>query len=627
MNKRYRIICLLLAIAFIGVLLISVIFSFASAQDALEGSRGETVYIETDAEGNVKSIVSSVYISNPDGEATITDYAALTGVKNISGTEAPVIDGDKLTFETGGEDVCYQGTAQGPLPFDVEIAYYLNSQRLTPEEIAGRSGRIRIEVKTKNNLKRAVEVEGESMELYTPFSVICMMSLGERFTSINARGAKVSAQAGQFTVLAVLLPGLRESLDMQEGDRVKDSFTLEADVKNFALSGLTFIGMTGIVDENDLSGVDDIGELVGALDEIGEASVKLYKGARSLKKGMEGYEEGLSQYFAGVTEVAGGTKEAADGTDKVYEGSKELAGGAGELADALDTIAGELDGAKEELDKATDPNAPVDQATVDLIEAAVNEAVRDNADVIRAGVRQSVLDALEDAPMTQQQKEAVADAVASGMELDDFEITIDEATAKAIRNSILSAREAQDLLAQLDELVAGLNQLADGAGQLAAGADQLSDAIKKLAKALRALADGLAALDENGLTLGEGAVTITKGLASLTKGLKALSEEGLSKIVAETSKVDASLSRKDALLELSEEYTSFSGTRPSAGGSIQFMLTTQSIEEPLPIYVPATDSQLAGADVEEQPMETGFFQRIADWFSALFESIGGWFRP
>ena len=34
----------------------------------------------------------------------------------------------------------------------------------------------------------------------------------------------------------------------------------------------TFIGMTGIVDENDLSGIDDVEGLLTALDEVNEAS-------------------------------------------------------------------------------------------------------------------------------------------------------------------------------------------------------------------------------------------------------------------------------------------------------------------------------------------------------------------
>lgn len=627
MKKQFRLICLLLAIAFIGVMLISVIFSFASAEGAETGSRGETVYIETDPSGNVQSIVSSVYISNPAGADTITDYSTLRDIKNVSGSESPVIEGEKVTFSTEGEDVCYQGTGVGELPFSVEISYFLNSRKMTPEEIAGKSGRIRIEVKTKNNLKRTVDVDGEPMELYVPFSVICMMTLGDRFTAIEAQGAKVSAQAGQFTVLSVLLPGLKESLDIEEGEEVKDSFVLEADVKNFELADSMFIGMTGIVDENDLSGINDIGELISALDEIGEASGKLYKGARSLTSGAKTFEEGLAEYLDGVTQAADGAVEATNGADEIHKASKDIAAGAAQIADAIDELAGQLDEAKKKLDQIADPNAPVDDATIAVIEDAINKALKDNAESIRAAVKQSVLDSLKDAPMTPEQKEAVAEAVASGLKLDEIKVTIDQKTAQAIRDSIVSTKEVQDMLKQLDALVAGIDQLADGANQLDSGAGQLAVAIGKFAKGLRTLADGLVTLSENGVTLQEGVAAIVKGLNSLTKGLKSLSEDGLSKIVEETSKVDTALSRKDALMELSDGYTSFSCTTPNENGSVQFLLTVEGITEPLPLTDPATPSNAGqSGETDTQEESTGLFQSIGEWFRGVWDTVVGWFQ-
>ena len=60
MKKSFRIICLVLAIAFAASMLISIVCSIALA-DGMD-TRGETVYVETDAEGNVLSMISSVYI-------------------------------------------------------------------------------------------------------------------------------------------------------------------------------------------------------------------------------------------------------------------------------------------------------------------------------------------------------------------------------------------------------------------------------------------------------------------------------------------------------------------------------------------------------------------------------------
>ena len=61
MKKSFRIICLVLAIAFAASMLISIVCSIALA-DGMD-TRGETVYVETDAEGNVI------------GAWVVTDYA------------------------------------------------------------------------------------------------------------------------------------------------------------------------------------------------------------------------------------------------------------------------------------------------------------------------------------------------------------------------------------------------------------------------------------------------------------------------------------------------------------------------------------------------------------------------
>ena len=61
MNRKLRILCLTLALAFILVFLVSVAVSFARAEGAPStGARGETVYADADANGNPLSMISSV---------------------------------------------------------------------------------------------------------------------------------------------------------------------------------------------------------------------------------------------------------------------------------------------------------------------------------------------------------------------------------------------------------------------------------------------------------------------------------------------------------------------------------------------------------------------------------------
>jgi len=231
MKKSFRIICLVLAIAFAASILISIVCSIALA-DGMD-TRGETVYVETDAEGNVLSMISSVYITNMSGADTVTDDTTLTNIKNVLGSEAPAIDGTKATFKAEGEDVCYQGEASGELPFTLTLSYYLNGVKMSPKEIAGKSGRVRIEVECKSTLKRPVTVDGVEKELNVPFSVIGMMTLDEGCTGL-ASDAKISSQAGVTTIMAVMLPGLAGCIFLPGDQPLLRKESLEAMVLDFS---------------------------------------------------------------------------------------------------------------------------------------------------------------------------------------------------------------------------------------------------------------------------------------------------------------------------------------------------------------------------------------------------------
>lgn len=623
MQRKIRLICLIIAIAFVAVFVFSIAVSVAGAEGLGEaGARGETVYIEADANGNPRSMVSSVYISNPDQAESVTDHTTLTQVKNITGSEPPVIEGTALTFAANGEDVCYQGTATGELPFSVNVSYYLNGSLITPEEIAGKSGKIRIEVKTENKLPRKTLVDGREMTLYVPFSIICMLSLDESFTSIEASGAKISAQAGQVTIMSVLLPGLAESLGAQDNDQIKDSFTIEAQVENFGLGSMMFIGMTGIIDENDLSGIEDIEGLVEALSDISEASTALYRGAKGLRDGLSSVTDGFALYAEGIGTAADGADQAADGAGQLEGGMATLSGGLQTYAASIDDIADVVRDARNALNAAADPNAPIDQAIKQLVLDAVNTALRENAASIEANLR-TQLDA-QLAPFIPDAgaRAAAIDSIIAGLNLSGITVDVSDETIRAICNAVFATDAARELITLANELADVVDALASGAAELAGGAKTLTSAMGELAGGLQTLASGLDELDANGETMHSALVSLTRGSRSLTTGLKKLSEEGLQAIVDETDEIGVSLSRKDALLALAEGYTSFTGTEPRAGDTVQFMLTTDEIEPELPIV---TDPETTPAPETSTGTEEGFFARVGEWFTGVFDAIRSWF--
>ncbi len=627
MKKSFRIICFIMALAFAASVLVSIVCSVALADEM--DTRGETVYVETDAEGNVLSMISSVYITNLSGAETVTDSTTLTNIKNVLGNESPTVDGTNVTFKAEGEDVCYQGEASGELPFTISLKYYLDGVQMKPDEIAGKSGRVRIEVKCQSTLKKTVETDGEQKEMNVPFSVIGMMTLDESCTGL-ASDAKISSQAGTTTIMAVMLPGLAESLEIENTDRIKESFYVEMNTESFELGKCTFIGMTGIIDENDLSGIDDIETLLTAIDEINSASTALYKGAKRLRNGANTLNDGINEYISGVTTASDGMSQIVEGAAQLDEGTGQLSSGMNTFAESIDKIVEKVDEAKAKLEELQNPSSDVDARILALVEAEINKALEGKEEEVKEEVRKTVYDSLSGTDLSEDEKNAIANQAADAVNLSDISLNIDQNVANEIRMAILELDSVKKAIAKLEELISAADDLADGANKLADGASEVSSGTYKLYKALQELDEGLTLLGDNGTQLADGTKQLYKGLDTLTDGLKTVSSEGLSKIVEETDGIKVSLSKKDALIELSESYTSFSSAAENVNGSVQFLITTEAIVEPLPIEMDTanadeTETTDNGTDSEDTAENKSFFETIGEWFENAFAAVKGIF--
>ena len=627
MKKSFRIICLIMALAFAASVLVSIVCSVALADEM--DTRGETVYVETDAEGNVLSMISSVYITNLSGAETVTDSTTLTNIKNVLGSESPAVDGTNVTFKAEGEDVCYQGEASGELPFTISLKYYLDGVQMKPDEIAGKSGRVRIEVNCESTLKKTVETDGEEKEMNVPFSVIGMMTLDEDCTGL-ASDAKISSQAGTTTIMAVMLPGLAESLEIENSDKIKGSFYVEMNTESFELGKCTFIGMTGIIDENDLSGIDDIETLLTAIDEINSASTSLYKGAKRLRNGASTLNDGINEYISGVTTASDGMSQIVSGAAQLDEGTGQLSSGMNTFAESIDKIVEKVDEAKAKLEELQDPSSDVDARILAMLEDEINKALEGKEEEVKEEVRKTVYDSLSGTDLSEEEKNAIADQAADAVNLSDISLNIDQNVANEIRMAILELDSVKKAIAKLEELISAADELADGANQLADGASEVSSGTYKLYEALKELDEGLTLLGDNGTQLADGTKQLYKGLDTLTDGLKTVSTEGLSKIVEETDGIKVSLSKKDALIELSESYTAFSSAAENVNGSVQFLITTEAIVEPLPIEIDTestaeTETTDSGTDNDDTAESKSFFETIGEWFENAFAAVKGIF--
>ena len=303
----------------------------AAAQEAENAvSKEETVYVNATAEGEVKDITVSDWLKNSgatDGE--VSDVSDLKDIKNVKGDETFSQDGDKLTWNTDDKDIYYQGTTDKELPVNMKIKYYLDNQEITPDELAGKSGHLRMEVTYTNNSKKTVKVDKKNVEVYSPFVMVTGMILSsDHFSNVTIDNGKVISDGDKEMVVGVAIPGLKDSLDLSDdlSDKIDipESFTMEADVTDCSMGNTFTMAVTDLLSSLDLDDMDSLDDLQDSLDELDDAAVKLVDGSKDL--------------YDGTKDLYDGTKDLKDGTKTLYDGTKDLDDGAKELADGTKTL-------------------------------------------------------------------------------------------------------------------------------------------------------------------------------------------------------------------------------------------------------------------------------------------------
>ena len=216
--------------------------TFAAEKSAAPAEKHDEILIETDAAGNVTSRKASVTITGTDASGAIKDKTLLTDITNISGEESFTQGSDgTITWENTGNDINYTGTFNEELPFAIKVTYYLNDQEIKPEDLAGKSGHIKIVYSFENRATIDVDVDGEILNTHVPFLAVTTITLPmDDFQNVESLdgGLIVEEFGSQYFLLGVATPGANESLNLEaigldQYVKFPESFGFSADVENF----------------------------------------------------------------------------------------------------------------------------------------------------------------------------------------------------------------------------------------------------------------------------------------------------------------------------------------------------------------------------------------------------------
>ena len=124
-------------------------------------SKQETVYVNASASGTPQEITVSDWLKNSASSGNLSDVSDLKDIKNVKGDETFEQDGDELTWNT--EDKGYLLSGNNNKGTSCICRTYLLSGRSPgkSDDLSGKSGHLKIEVKYTNNAKNEVKSRQE----------------------------------------------------------------------------------------------------------------------------------------------------------------------------------------------------------------------------------------------------------------------------------------------------------------------------------------------------------------------------------------------------------------------------------------------------------------------------------
>lgn len=347
-----------------------------------DADKDESVYLISDANGNVNKTIVVDHLKNKDKKDTLEDASNLSDIENVKGKEKFTQSGDKLTWQAGGKDIYYQGTATEEPPVTQKVTYYLDGKEISPEDLAGKSGKVKIRFDYTNTTSYTETVNGEKQTVSVPFAAITGLVLGDGFENIEVTNGKAEVSDSSSVVLGYALPGLKDSLGIKDKDldgdvNIPEYMEMTADVKNFSMPA----AMTFVVNASDYVSTDgiDTSDLDDMINDLKDASTQLQDGSKTLAEGTDTLTDGLSTlqsklgtfasgvgtlqsglktYTDGVSTLSGGLNTLGNSTGALVSGADKLNSGAGQLASGSATL---KDGLKSYTDGASELQAGINK--------------------------------------------------------------------------------------------------------------------------------------------------------------------------------------------------------------------------------------------------------------------------
>lgn len=586
-------------------------------------TKEEVVYSSMKPDGQVKEIyVVNAFDMPQDG--TITDYGDYALLENLTDMGELHYTGDKVSVDARKGRFYYQGNMTGKnLPWVIEITYTLDGKAVPAEKLGGASGKIGIEIDTRQN-PEADKIFYEKYMLQVTITLDTSIS-----RNIKAEDA-VLANAGSdkqitFTVMPETVGKMR----------------ISTDADTFSMSGIS-IAAVPFSAGADMIDIGEIDRLTDGLNQLSQGVTELDSGAKQLKNGASALHGGTAELKSGVNEFNQGIGRLKEGAESISSGAGLLQSGSGEFQEGLNQMAslsdellngsGEINQALQMLKAGVQDLGNLDLTPLKELPGGLDSlaGALEQVQTGYAGLFQVMDQVIAQYPM---QDVTAEELYAASEELKGTSPETQAVFGKLVNNYTAAMavigtyqgikQNLEQLQGGMTEMVQnlrgmstqlgaldgmdpeGLKTLSDGMTQLAGqyagfheGLSQYMDGVKSLAggyaeihSGIGSLAEGTAGLSGGISQTADGASGLLGGVNSLDDGAKELSDGaaqlsgGLDTLNESTAKLPEEI--RKGIDEMLDKYTnndfkpvSFTSVKNRNVGAVQFVLSTEGISRP-----------------------------------------------
>lgn len=552
-------------------------------------TKDETVYTNAKSNGEQYQTIVTDHLINEEDEKLLKDMTNLLNIENTSGDEKFTQDGGSLVWEADSNDIYYKGETNQELPVKLNIKYELDGKEISSEEIAGKSGKVKITISFENKEEHEVKINGKTEKMYTPFVVATGTYIkNDNNKNIEVTNGKAIDDGSKTMVVGLTFPGMQESLNIDK-DTLEIPTTIEItmDTTNFEMSNIINYTTPKLIEDSELDIFSKLDEIYSKVETLQSASKQIENGAKTLSDGTttyveksEEFNQALNQFSNGVSSantsyssIDAGIKNLNSQVPDLTSGTKSLSDNLGAVNQGVKTMSDLLDGSQESMTNLKNGAQNISGGLTQLSAAMkttdyteqinqINKQIATNTSMITTltTTTEQLSKVLEDTTLS----EAAAQAIKAQVTANQSTIATLTADNSYLNNMITSLnasnKQIDGLKQQVDTLAKGAGDVSDGVNGLLDQVGALNTNIKGLYTNTGKMAVGANKLYQGTLGLEAGTTKLAQGSAQMKAGLSTINTSSQALYSANNQLVEGAKTIQSGAAELAEGTAEFNKT-------------------------------------------------------------------